>query len=141
MISRKNNEETVNKDIYIESAINFTKDLDSLAELKEKINLLEKKSKSLIKSNLYLSTIHSSKGLEYDTVFLIDLVKNEFPIIFSDEDRIEKLEEERRIFYVGATRAKNLLYLLSLKKRNNKKVDPSIFYEESRLILKNKKLL
>ena len=136
MISRKNNEETVNKDIYIESAINFTKDLETLDELREKISFLEKKSKSLIRSNLYLSTIHSSKGLEYDTVFLIDLVKNEFPIIFSDDDRFEKLEEERRIFYVAITRAKNSLYILSLKRRNNKKVKPSIFYEEASHILK-----
>lgn len=139
MISRKYMEETVNKDLYIESAINFTKDIKTKEELFEKIEKLEKKSKSLIKSNLYLSTIHSSKGLEYDKVFVIDLIKNEFPLIFSDDDKVKRLEEERRIFYVAITRAKNSLYLLSLSKRNRKKVEPSIFYKESYEILKNKR--
>ncbi|MDY3007122.1 ATP-dependent helicase [Anaerococcus porci] len=139
MISRKYMQETVNKDLYIESAINFTKGIKTKEELLEKIEKLQKKSKSLIKSKLYLSTIHSSKGLEYDKVFVIDLIENEFPLIFSDEDRKQRLEEERRIFYVAITRAKNSLYILSLSKRNKKKVKQSIFYKESYEILKNKR--
>ena len=65
------------------------------------------------------------------------MVKNEFPIILDGEDYLERLEEERRIFYVGLTRAKNSLYLLTLKKRNKKSVDPSIFYKNSQEIIKN----
>lgn len=137
MISRKYKEETVNKDLYIESAINFTKGLQSKKELFERINFLENKSKSIKKSNLFLSTIHSSKGLEYDRVFVIDLIKNEFPILIDDEDYEQKLEEERRIFYVGISRAKNSLFLLSLDRRNNKSVEKSIFYKESNSIIKN----
>lgn len=137
MISRKHNEETINKDIYIESFMYFSKSCKNIEEIYEKIDLVEKKSKSLIESNIKLSTIHSSKGLEYDKVFIIDLVKNEFPIILDEEDYFKRLEEERRIFYVGITRAKNCLYLLSLKKRNKKSVNPSIFYKNSQEIIKN----
>ena len=137
MISRKYDEETINKDIYIESLMYFSKSCKNLEDIYDKIDLIEKKSKSLIDSNIKLSTIHSSKGLEYDKVFIIDLVKNEFPIILDGEDYLERLEEERRIFYVGLTRAKNSLYLLTLKKRNKKSVDPSIFYKNSQEIIKN----
>ena len=137
MLSRKYKEETANKDIYIESLKYFTKSCENLDQVYEKIKIIEKKSKSLSENNLKLSTIHSSKGLEYDTVFVIDLIKNEFPIILDEENYFERLEEERRIFYVAITRAKNSLYLLSLKNRNNKKVEPSIFYKNSQEIIKN----
>lgn len=55
-----------------------------------------------------LLTLHKAKGLEYDTVFLISCNEG---IIPSPKDRNEKLEEERRLFYVGITRAKERLYL------------------------------
>lgn len=137
ILSRKYKEETVNKDIYIESLKYFTKSCENLDQVYEKIKIIEKKSKSLRENNLKLSTIHSSKGLEYDTVFVIDLIKNEFPIILDEENYFERLEEERRIFYVAITRAKNNLHLLSLKNRNNKKVESSIFYKNSQEIIKN----
>ena len=137
MLSRKYKEETANKDIYIESLKYFTKSFKNLDQVYEKIKIIEKKSKSLSENNLKLSTIHSSKGLEYDTVFVIDLIKNEFPIILDEENYFERLEEERRIFYVAITRAKNSLHLLSLKNRNKKKVEPSIFYKNSQEIIKN----
>ncbi|MDU3154040.1 MAG: ATP-dependent helicase, partial [Anaerococcus hydrogenalis] len=142
MKSRKYMEETVNKDInkdiYIESLRYFTKSCKSLDEVYEKIKILEKKSKSLINTNISLTTIHSSKGLEYDKVFIIDLIKNEFPLIMDEENYFERLEEERRIFYVGLTRARDSLHILTLKNRNNKKVYPSKFYTTSLDIIKNK---
>ena len=66
------------------------------------------------KSKLILSTIHSSKGLEYDTVYLMDVINGVFPskiISFKSASPKEKrdYEEERRIFYVGITRAKDKL--------------------------------
>jgi DNA helicase-2/ATP-dependent DNA helicase PcrA len=69
------------------------------------------------KSQFVLSTIHGSKGLEYDNVYLIDVLDGIFPdevpanINRADDKTIEEYEEERRIFYVGVTRAKNNLYL------------------------------
>ena len=61
-----------------------------------------------------LSTIHASKGLEYDRVILIDAVDGTFPSDPSphDDEGRSALEEERRLFYVGATRAKRELDLL-----------------------------
>ena len=61
-----------------------------------------------------LSTIHASKGLEYDRVILIDAVDGTFPSdpFPHDDEGQTALEEERRLFYVGATRAKRELDLL-----------------------------
>ena len=57
-----------------------------------------------------LSTIHSAKGLEWHTVFIIHAVEGFFPSSMS-YDKIESLEEERRLMYVAATRAKQNLYI------------------------------
>lgn len=65
-----------------------------------------------------LTTIHSSKGLEYDVVFMVDLTEEEIPGVNAVESAgknndYSALEEERRLFYVGITRAKEYLYLIS----------------------------
>ena len=60
--------------------------------------------------SLKLTTIHQAKGLEFDTVFLIMLCDGLFPSGRSLENE-DALEEERRLFYVGITRAKKNLYL------------------------------
>ncbi|MCM8760808.1 MAG: ATP-dependent helicase, partial [Candidatus Omnitrophica bacterium] len=57
-----------------------------------------------------LSTIHSAKGLEWDSVFVIGLADGILPSSFSLDDP-EEIEEESRLFYVAITRAKNNLYL------------------------------
>jgi DNA helicase-2/ATP-dependent DNA helicase PcrA len=56
-----------------------------------------------------LSTVHSAKGLEWDTVFVIWVMDGWFPS-FRSYDEVEDLEEERRLLYVAATRAKRHLY-------------------------------
>ncbi|WP_092451602.1 ATP-dependent helicase [[Clostridium] fimetarium] len=61
-----------------------------------------------------LSTIHSSKGLEYDNVYLMDVCDGVFPENVRDPksatpEEMKEYEEERRLFYVGVTRAKNTL--------------------------------
>ncbi len=80
-----------------------------------------------------LSTIHASKGLEYDRVFLIDAVDGIFPSVnprkgndLSDEERVA-LEEERRLFYVGATRARRQLVLLTCDNRFGEPSPPASF--------------
>jgi len=83
---------------------------------------------------LILSTIHQAKGLEWDAVMLIGLIDNQFPHIKSKDDP-RQLEEERRLFYVAATRAKNHLYLIHPMTRydynyGNVIARPSIFIEE-----------
>jgi DNA helicase-2/ATP-dependent DNA helicase PcrA len=57
-----------------------------------------------------LSTIHSAKGLEWHTVFIIHAVEGYFPSSKSAES-LEQLEEERRLMYVASTRAKNNLFI------------------------------
>ncbi len=68
-------------------------------------------------NRLILSTIHSSKGLEYDTVYLADVIDGILPSKTASEaqsiEEIKLYEEERRLYYVGMTRAKNDLYLFS----------------------------
>ncbi len=59
---------------------------------------------------LVLSTIHSSKGLEWDTVYIIGLMDGALPISFALNDA-EDIEEESRLLYVAITRAKNSLFL------------------------------
>ena len=57
-----------------------------------------------------LSTIHQAKGLEFDVVFILMLSEGQFPSMRSTRTQ-ESLEEERRLFYVAITRARNQLYL------------------------------
>jgi len=59
---------------------------------------------------LVLSTIHQAKGLEWKHVFLLGLVEGQFPH-YKIYDHPEEIEEERRLFYVAVTRAKDELYL------------------------------
>ncbi len=59
---------------------------------------------------LILSTVHSAKGLEWDTVFVIHLADGKFPSSHAAADS-EQFEEERRLLYVAATRAKRQLFL------------------------------
>ena len=68
-----------------------------------------------------LSTIHSSKGLEYDTVYLLDALDDILPAVTEPKNPEEQrqYEEERRLFYVAMTRAKNHLYLFSCRDRSS----------------------
>ncbi|MDD6918750.1 ATP-dependent helicase [Anaerococcus sp.] len=127
--SKKYREEVVNKDLFVESMVNFTKNLESIEDFYNKKEKLEKKLSSS-NADLILSSIHKSKGLEYDNVFVINMVKNEFPIIVDNEDIVNKIEEERRVMYVAMTRAKKNLHILTIKKRGSEKLSPSIFYNQ-----------
>lgn len=71
-------------------------------------------------SNLILSTIHSSKGLEYDRVILMDVADGILPRVLPGPDATPEeraaLEEERRLFYVGMTRAKRQLSVFRFRR-------------------------
>ena len=79
-----------------------------------------------------LLTVHASKGLEFSEVYVVDLVEGRFP----NHKMMSSIEEERRLFYVAVTRAKDKLYLSFAKYDKNKKIDykPSIFLSEAGLI-------
>ena len=79
-----------------------------------------------------LATLHSSKGLEYEVVFLTDV--NEGVIPYKKAVLEEDIEEERRMFYVGMTRAKKHLHIYYVNERYHKRIEPSRFLEESGLI-------
>ena len=74
-----------------------------------------------------LATLHSAKGLEFQEVFLVDV--NEGTIPHRKASMEAELEEERRLFYVGMTRAKDRLHLFYVRERYGKRVEPSVFLE------------
>ncbi|MCX5714381.1 MAG: ATP-dependent helicase [Candidatus Omnitrophica bacterium] len=103
-------------------------DLDSLIRIASRYNSLENfltdmalepPERSIVEagirdkddSRLCLSTTHSAKGLEWQTVFLIYAAEGHLPSYLSLEDQ-EAIEEERRLFYVATTRAKENLFIL-----------------------------
>ena len=87
----------------------------------------------VIANNVTLMTLHSAKGLEFPVVFLAGLEEGTFPHVRTFNSASE-LEEERRLMYVGVTRAEQKLYLSSAKRRQcwgeYKYYNPSRFLEE-----------
>lgn len=72
--------------------------------------------KDLMENSIKLMTLHSAKGLEFPYVFIVGLEQGLFPLGFTDESP-EDLEEERRLMYVGITRAEKHLSLSHCLKR------------------------
>lgn len=95
---------------------------------KEDLILQSQRQRDSTRDSLTMATMHSSKGLEYKVVFIIDANEGIVPHHKSILD--EDLEEERRLFYVAMTRAKEHLHIYSVKKRYNKEFDPSRFVGE-----------
>lgn len=88
-------------------------------------------------SGVNLLSIHASKGLEFEDVYVIDLMEGRFP----NTKLMQKggsLEEERRLFYVAVTRAKSKLFLSYARKDAIKNIEyqPSIFLYEAGMIEK-----
>ena len=99
----------------------------------------EQKPTSKDEKHLVLSTIHQAKGLEWHTVFIIQLNDGQLPHTYSLEDE-EEIEEERRVFYVACTRAKKNLYLTRPQTRSTAYAD-LIMVKESRFLNGTKKYL
>ena len=92
---------------------------DTLAEFMQDIALLtdQDTDKDEDKDRVTLMTVHSSKGLEFKNVFIVGLEENLFPSGFSGTLTLAELEEERRLFYVALTRAKNQAWLSFAQQR------------------------
>ncbi|QLB50387.1 DNA helicase PcrA [Streptococcus sanguinis] len=67
-------------------------------------------------SEVTLMTLHAAKGLEFPVVFLVGMEENVFPLSRASEDE-DELEEERRLAYVGITRAEKVLYFTNAESR------------------------
>ncbi|WP_425447987.1 ATP-dependent helicase [Dethiothermospora halolimnae] len=115
------------------SFIEFLNRLDNLKSI-----MLNSKD-NFNKNAISLSTIHSAKGLEFNNVFIIDLIDGDFPSSSSIENYnigdISDLEEERRLFYVAMTRAKENLDLITVKEKNRDRVSQSRFISEIETIV------
>lgn len=77
------------------------------------------------RDEITLSTMHASKGLEYQVVFVVDT--NEGNIPYKKAVSKDSVEEERRLFYVAMTRAKSRLFILYCEKLHGKKAEMSSF--------------
>ncbi|MCR8657833.1 ATP-dependent helicase [Paenibacillus endoradicis] len=75
-----------------------------------------------------LSTLHSAKGLEFNVVYMMDLVQQVIPSR-TDQDSVELMEEAARLFYVGMTRARHSLHLITLQKWQNERAKTSEFVQ------------
>ncbi len=85
-------------------------DIPLVASITDKIG--ENIKKILEPNKVAVTTIHKSKGLEWSHVFILGFCHHHFPSHLNNN--IKNIEEERRLFYVGCTRAKNRLYLMAL---------------------------
>ena len=114
----------------IEEFLSVTKNFDDTSDGPEEETGLDKLSRFLNDlaliadtdsgsqetSEVTLMTLHAAKGLEFPVVFLIGMEENVFPLSRAAEDP-DELEEERRLAYVGITRAEKILYLTNANSR------------------------
>ena len=144
-----------NMDEFLSAAKDFEERYleNSLEDFLVHISLLADidKTEDTIKDSVTLMTVHSAKGLEFDTVFIAGLEDGIFPIIRNDGD--DDIEEERRLFYVAITRAKRMLYIthanermmygnheLKMKSRFLKEIPEECIEESDPVSFGNKKL-
>lgn len=115
-----------------QSVSGFRKINDFLDHVGRTNEVLQQARKS--KEGIRLMTFHKAKGLEFSTVCIVGLVEGMVPHrkALKDKEQAEALEEERRLFYVGITRAKDRLYLYSPRKYNGSKAEASPFLAEIR---------
>ncbi|MBR4780952.1 MAG: ATP-dependent helicase [Lachnospiraceae bacterium] len=115
------------------SAAEFTTYADWKKHIEEYTEALRKKTAEHKEkeSGVGLLTFHSAKGMEFDTVFIIDASEDYTP--YWQAATSAEIEEERRMFYVALTRAKNRLFVLHADDRFGKKREPSRFVREAKL--------
>ena len=108
-------------DAWKEHAVRYEEEL-------KKQNLEETRE---AKDRVTLSTMHSAKGLEYPVVFVVDV--NEGIVPHHKAGLPADIEEERRLFYVALTRAKDRLHVAAVRERYHRKTDVSRFIGEAGL--------
>ena len=101
------------------------------ARYEEELKKQNQEEREETKDRVTLSTMHSAKGLEYPVVFVVDA--NEGIVPHHKAGLPADIEEERRLFYVALTRAKDRLHVAAVKERYHRKTDVSRFVEEAGL--------
>lgn len=102
---------------------------DYISELKNQ-KIIKKDDR--FKNSITLTTMHGAKGLEFDVVFIASVIEGVIP--HEKSKTIFEIEEERRLFYVGVTRAKKLLYISTVDSRYEGKAINSHFLTEINFI-------
>ncbi len=104
--------------------------LDKLDELQDSFQQHKNIDKH---ANIVLTTLHSSKGLEFDTVIMLDIIKDIIPTSDAVNNQLlgqlDEIENETRLFYVGVTRTKEKLILFKSYKMNDCVTAPSRFID------------
>ena len=113
----------------------FSKDFSTSAGLLEYMKRLKDEAACCLpvpekdkRSNINVMTLHASKGLEFDHVWIINVNQGIIPFRKAVENGM--IEEERRLFYVGMTRARDKLFLSWHRSVGNKKSERSVFLKE-----------
>ena len=128
-------EQNMNKEEIVE-ILDFlqesTRGMNSLMEWKDYINFYEQNinNKGEIKDGIHMITMHACKGLEYPVVFLPDC--NEGRVPHKKAVTAEEIEEERRMFYVAMTRAKEHLEIVYIEDKLKKHLQKSRFINRNK---------
>ena len=117
----------------LEDLLELSRSMESFSDWKEEARRYTEELESLQKERkdadaVTLATLHGAKGLEFRAVFLIDCVDTVYP--YKKAASAEDLEEERRMFYVGVTRAKDRIFFYDVKKMHRHPASPSPFLAE-----------
>ena len=108
--------------------------LSNLTMFLEKISLVTDDESEVERDSVTLMTLHVSKGLEFPNVFIVGMEEGLFPTSQSLDNGLDKMEEERRLAYVGMTRARVRLYLSYAQMRRiwgqERSQKPSRFIDE-----------
>lgn len=102
--------------------------IDHIQKMEQTMDKMNKQTGTECHQGVGLYTLHGAKGLEFHTVIIIDV--NEGIMPSKRAKSTEEIEEERRMFYVGITRAQVELFLYAIAKCNNEMLVPSRFIRE-----------
>lgn len=126
-IGRDSNELFEFLSILMEESKDFST-FEEWEEYAKQYSFLLNKASRKENGGVILSTFHGSKGLEWQYVFIIGANEDITPYYKAETQ--EEIEEERRMFYVALTRAKEVAFISYTNGSNNKKLLPSIFIDE-----------